>query len=373
MPPVKISFFLSEPTPYYNLLFSDLLQRDVLLTINYLHSKLKHHPWNISDTYGKLEKNYYCESILATIVNISKQLIHQKPDIMLVAGYYDIKLILTFVLLKLFGVPFAFYSDTPQLFGNRSRLKSRIRDLLLGWIFRNAKFILSTGQVGLEAFKALGCPEAKLKNLPCVVDLDAPRDIDQESKNYALRLREKFASAGTLIFICAGQLIPRKGYDVAINSFAKAAQQWPGRQAVLLMAGEGPEMGELEEMVRALGLSERVHFLGWLQLDNFKGFFQAADILIHPARWDPFPLVVLEAMSWGLPVLASDQTMAAVDRVRHGESGFIHHVDDAEALAGHIAYFLEDPARVRQMGAKAREIAEQWPVSRCVQTILELL
>jgi len=292
---------------------------------------------------------------------------------MIVGGYYHLRFLMTFVILKLFGVPFAFYSDTPQVHRKRSPLKRRIRALLLDWVFKNAKFILSTGQVGLDNFKSMGCPEAKLKNLPWAIDLEVPLQIDQETNNYASWIKRNYAPPETIIFACAGQLDPRKGYDVALKSFSQAVHQCPERPAVLLMAGDGPQRPELEELAKSLGLAERIHFLGWLQPDRMKGLFKAADILVHPAQWDPYPVAVLEAMAWGLPVLASDQTMAAVDRVRQGESGFIHPVDDVAVLAEHISYFLADPGRVRQMGAQARKTAEQWPVSRCTRTIINLL
>jgi len=104
-----------------------------------------------------------------------------------------------------------------------------------------------------------------------------------------------------------------------------------------------------------------------------EAIFLAAEVLVHPALWDPYPVAVLEAMAWGLPVLASDQTMAAVDRVGPGESGFLHRVGDVSGLARDMAYLLGHRERVREMGRQARQTAAQWPVDRLAQTVLELV
>jgi glycosyltransferase involved in cell wall biosynthesis len=373
MQQINISFVLVEPTPYWNLLLNNIKKSNVNLRVNYQHKKFKLHPWNIYDETAGCGDIYYFESILKATYNILKQIIREKPNIMIIAGYRNIRLLILLLLCRILRVPFAFYSDTLEINKERSMMRSMIRSGILNYVFRNAKFILSTGQIGINSFKAMGCPENKLKNLPFAVDIEEPLIIDQGTKNYATWVKERFAPGETLIFICAGMLVPRKGYEMAIESFAKAVKNWPERKAVLLIAGDGPKLNELEEAARSLGLSERIHFLGWLQPDQMKGLFHAGDVLVHPSRWDPYSVAVLEAMSWRIPVLASNQTMAAVDRVTHGESGFIHHVDDVEALASHMSYFLKDPELARKMGTNAREIAEQWPISRCVQTIMELL
>lgn len=65
--------------------------------------------------------------------------------------------------------------------------------------------------------------------------------------------------------------------------------------------------------------------------------------------------------------------MAAVNRVRHSEIGFIHRVGDKEELARHMTNLVENPQRIVEMGAKARHKAEEWPRSRHLQTIMDVL
>lgn len=297
---------------------------------------------------------------------------NDKPDLIVIAGIYHPKLILAHVLVKLFKVRFAEWGDVPRLDIKKPLFKRVLRFMVLQWIHKNAWAVLSMGHPGLNASKMQGCPENRLRNLPCSVDLEIPQNLDQTTKEQAALLKQRWAPGDEIIFLSAGRVAMEKGYEVALQALARAMAQRPKKRAVLLIAGEGPGRPRLQERANRLGLGNHVHFLGWCQPEDMKALYYVSEVLIHPALWEPFGVVILEAMAWGLPVHASEQTMAAANRVQHGESGFIHPVGDSAALAEHMLYFLNDPAQIAIMGAKARQTAEQWPVSRCVQTILDL-
>jgi glycosyltransferase involved in cell wall biosynthesis len=373
MPNTTISFLFNEATPYHNILLKGMRDADASLTIYYLYKKWALHPWDIERESQALGRVFYIDNLLQVFTKIGKHLVADKPDCMVVAGYRDVRNLITFLLLKLRKVRFAFWSDTPNLEKERSQIRRSIRSMGLSWLFRHAEAIFATGQVGVEAYNSLGCPANKLKNLPYTIDLEAPHKLSTNAKAYAATLRENLRLEGTLVFLAAGQLIERKRYDVALRAFAQALPASPEGKAVILIAGEGPEKQALADLASSLGLASQVHFLGWVQPGEMAGVFEVADVLLHPAAYEPYGLVVLEAMAWGLPVLASHRTMAAVDQVRHGENGFIHQMGEVEELAQHISYFLEDPQRAREMGAKARQTVEEWPVSRIVQTILDVI
>lgn len=248
-----------------------------------------------------------------------------------------------------------------------------MRVIFLRWIYQNAAAIFTMGQVGLDAYTTMGFPSKKLGNLPLIVDPDDFLTLNDDIMESATEIQRQFAQNGEIIFVGAAMLVAPKKYDLAIQAFHEALLHSSNQKAVMLIAGEGPERSNLQDLALRLGLGDKVHFLGWRQPQEMKSLYHAADVFIHPSAWDAYGAVILEAMVWGLPVLASDQTMAAVDRVVPGENGFIHEVGDTVALSAQIQYFLDDPARISFMGAKARATAEQWPVSRCVQPILDSL
>jgi starch synthase len=100
--------------------------------------------------------------------------------------------------------------------------------------------------------------------------------------------------------------------------------------------------------------------------------YSEADVLLHPARCEPYGVVVLEAMASGLTVIASDATAAAVDRIEGGVNGFLHISDDGDDLALRIRDIADRPDRLAGIGAAARKTADAWPSSRAVRIIREL-
>lgn len=367
----KISFIFPERTPYNDLLLNEITKLDTVeATIYYLPRKIKRHAWVFIE---HIDNTFICNTYLQIYKLLTRNLLKNRPDFVIINGYAPPKFLLVLSLLKLLRIRFAFWSDTPILNRKRSLIKNKIRLDILNWIFKNAEFILVTGQVGIDAYKYMGCPANKLKNLPFAVDLAKPLKLDEKFKNYVNEVKYLYSNGNKIILLCAGQLIPSKRFDVAIKALKICLTRGHDKRLVLLIAGEGSQKNELVGLVSNLGLEKQVNFLGWCQPNLMHILFYISDILIHPAEWDPYPNTVLEAMAWGKPVLASDQSLSAVDRVQQGESGFIHPTGDIDELSNHILYFLKDPSLIATMGASARKTAEHWPVSRCVQTILDLV
>jgi glycosyltransferase involved in cell wall biosynthesis len=368
----KISLILPEPTPYHDILLTKLSSDgNIHLKVYYLKNKSLVHPWDIDSSQATYRTYYLDRNTIIPFFLIIK-IIKDKPDLIIIAGCTCLTRLLALLSCKVFHIRFAFWSDTPNLKKQRGFIKRKVRTFILQWIFNNADMILTTGEVGVNAYKLMRCPEKKLRNLPFATDLDGPAHPGPDVLACGDRLKARFAPQGEIIFIAAGQLVPRKEYAIAIKAFHQALGAGANQPAAFLIAGAGPQQGYLQELIASLRLSDQVHLLGWRQPKEMHGVFSASSVLVHTANWDPYPNAVLEAMAWGLPVLASHQSMSAVDRVIPGESGFIHRVGDIDALAQQMQYFLQEPSRVNRMGANARLAAEQWPVSRCVQTIMDL-
>jgi glycogen synthase len=152
-----------------------------------------------------------------------------------------------------------------------------------------------------------------------------------------------------------GRLVRQKGVDVLVDAMGLLDDRFPGLR--LAVAGEGSERPALEAQARRLGLESRISFLGTIAHDAVHRFLGEAGIVVMPSRIEPFGLVALEAAQMARPIVAS-----AVDGlpevVAHGETGLLVAPDDPAALAAAVAALIDDPARVRALGAAARRRAE---------------
>jgi glycosyltransferase involved in cell wall biosynthesis len=145
--------------------------------------------------------------------------------------------------------------------------------------------------------------------------------------------------------LAVGRLEEQKAFEVAIQATALLRTTCPGVR--LEIAGEGSERDRLTEMIRAQGLADSVSLLG--ERRDINQLMQSADVLVHPARWEGFGLVLLEAMSAGLAIVAS-RVGSVPEIVQDGVTGVLIPPDDPEALANALSRLIRSPALCRQLG-----------------------
>jgi glycosyltransferase involved in cell wall biosynthesis len=146
------------------------------------------------------------------------------------------------------------------------------------------------------------------------------------------------------------RLVPQKGLDYLLE----AARLLPS--ARFAIAGDGPERRYLEARLRALSLDERVCLLG--HREDVACLLARADVCVLPSLYEGLPLVLLEALMQGTPVIATD--IAGVDEVIvSGENGLLVPASNPVALAQAIERVLADRSLARRLGERGRQSARQ--------------
>ncbi len=143
------------------------------------------------------------------------------------------------------------------------------------------------------------------------------------------------------VVLAMGRLHPNKAFDVLLEALARVPE------AVLWLAGEGAERARLTQQAQRLGLTARVHFLGWR--DDGTALLRAADVLVCPSRHEPLGNVVLEAWAQGVPVVACDSE-GPRGLIRHRDNGLLVAREDAGALADAIREVLSAPDLAAALG-----------------------
>lgn len=181
--------------------------------------------------------------------------------------------------------------------------------------------------------------------------------IEQKQARSTLGLADKL----TILYVGSG--FERKGVQTAIEALAKASVD-----AQLVVVGKDKRLQKYQQLARRLKIEERVVFAG-MQLDP-KPYYQAADALIHPALYDPFPNVIHEAMASGLPVLTSNKSGGA-EFITEGVQGFVADALDTDAFANYINE-LADEDKCAEMKVEARAFIEPFTIKNCVQMYIDL-
>jgi glycosyltransferase involved in cell wall biosynthesis len=117
--------------------------------------------------------------------------------------------------------------------------------------------------------------------------------------------------------------------------------------------GDGPERTRLENLAVELKIAAVIKWHGWLSRSKLLDAYQSADLLVNPSLYEGMPNVVLEAMACGLPVIAS-KVSGNDALVRHGETGFLFSLQEADGLISALQRMF-DPDLRRRMGARGRD------------------
>lgn len=159
-----------------------------------------------------------------------------------------------------------------------------------------------------------------------------------------------------------GRLAAAKGVPVLLEAFARARAAFP--DARLTLVGDGPARAALEDRCRALGLGDAVRFTGYLSQDEVAAELSRADLFALPSFAEGVPVVLMEAMATGIPVLAT-RIAGIPELVEDGVSGRIVAPGDVEGFAGAMTALLADPAAARALGAAGRaRVAAEFDIDR---------
>jgi glycosyltransferase involved in cell wall biosynthesis len=254
------------------------------------------------------------------------------------------------------GIPFIFGTDASRIEPrDESKLKLAVKRIVWPAVFSLAGQVLTASSAGRDLMISLGFPPDRVSMTLDTVDnawwLAQASSVDRSEARKSLG----FAPHEKIIVFCA-KLQPWKRPADLLHAFASAAIP----NAKLVFAGDGAQRAELEREVAARGIADKVRFLGFVNQSQLPALYKSADLMVIPSRYEPFGLVVNEAMLCGCPVVASDRVGAVRDLITPGETGYVYPCDDRVALASSLQNALGDPARLESIRQNALQRISSW-------------
>jgi glycosyltransferase involved in cell wall biosynthesis len=211
-----------------------------------------------------------------------------------------------------------------------------------------------------------GVPAERIVTIYSSVD---PDDL-QPSRERGVVRSELGARATEVVLLALAQLSRRKGFDVLLQALARLADDDTLPPWRCWLAGAGEVGSALQKQAAALGLGERVHFLG--ARSDAPDLLAAADVFVMPSRAEGLGVAALEAMTAGLPVIAS-RVGGLADVVVPGETGQLVPPEDPAALAVALADLLQDADQRRRLGAAgALRVEDHFSAQTMVERYLAL-
>lgn len=228
---------------------------------------------------------------------------------------------------------------------SRSSLVRHIREVYLRWLVRRCSAVLAIGRSAAERYTALSGNRQKIYNFPYVCDARRFQPQDASLRRHYIRMNLGIPE-DAVVFLYCGQLIERKGVEVLLQAFERLGQM----SSYLIIVGDGPLRARMARPPKPVIL------VGSVNYDEIPNYFVAADVFVFPTLYDGWGVVVNEACSAGLPVIASSAAGAARDLIVDGDNGLLVGPGDVEALRGAMQRLLTDSELRQRMGQRAREV-----------------
>jgi len=255
-------------------------------------------------------------------------------------------------------------------FGDKKRfgIKRWLLESAYRLMFRKCDGVVACSEeVKRSILEGLGDESALRERVHVVTNgVQPPGSLDEKSR---VEIRTQWNIQDDEFFVvAAGRFTEAKNFACLVDSVAMLAEQ--GHSLKLVVGGEGPLRPAVMAQVEKLALEDRIRIPG--NIPDLLGLMQAADCLALSSRWEGLPLVLLEGMIRGLPIVGT-RIKGISETISDGVHGFLVDPDDPDAMAGAFAKLMDDPVSARKMGRAGQELVEEkFSFTRVYRELMEI-
>ncbi len=212
--------------------------------------------------------------------------------------------------------------------------------VVYAWSIRNSNAVIVPSAYLANTFHEF---DVKTRIIPNIANVE----------RFKFKKREKFRP----IILSARNLAPIYNIDCVIETFRIVYRNHP--DAVLYIAGDGPERKRLQELVKGIGLQKSIHFLGNIANHEMPALYEKCDIFLNTPNVDNMPGSILEAYASGLPVVSTNAGGIPFV-VTDGKDGLLANIGDSKLLAEHIMNIVSNPEIGKILTGNAMQRLEAW-------------
>ena len=238
---------------------------------------------------------------------------------------------------------------TSVKFGDFTHFKGRVAGVLMRYAYQHLDASICVNKDLQERLVTeLGWDSKRCPVIHNPVRLDPANPDEIETER-----RTRRENGQPFLIAAAAALQPRKDYPTLLRAFAFASKQLPMRLAI---AGEGDELVKLQTLCFELDITDQVEFLG--AVSNIADFFRQADVFVFSSINEAFGLVLIEALSQGVPTVSTDGPGPS-EIIAKATYGRLVPVGDFRAMAKGIVEFCQSPPEARVIVERAKDFAPE--------------
>lgn len=314
---------------------------------------------NASQAWGlELDRQYMSvlsDGLMDALSSVRALLASNEYGLVHLAGWSPALMPAVMLLARHGRIPVTVETDTP-LAVDLPLWKRVVKRLFYPPLFILPQVFFPGGKRQAAYLRHYGVAEERIVPANMTVDVAAiSRHADGIDAARRAKIRQDLGlSVEAVLYLYVGRMEPHKGLQELIEAFGRLPSAGP---AALLLVGEGALHDVLTE---AVAIDPRIRWTGRLSGAALLDAYAAADVFVLASRFEPWGLVVNEAMAAGLPVIATERVGCVEDLVIEGETGKVVQAESASALAAAMGALLVDQALRDSLAGNARKLIATW-------------
>jgi 1,2-diacylglycerol 3-alpha-glucosyltransferase len=306
--------------------------------------------------HQSLEKS----SVMRLSLKLNEYLDQINPDVVAIAGYAHPAMLTALFWARRHGKPAILFSETTEADFTRTTWREQIKRQII----RQYAAALVGGKPQQRYLTKLGMPAA---SIACGYNIVGNAAFHPD------RIRHLPQPLDRPYFLAINRFVTKKNLPGLLNAYATYRQLAGDAAWDLVLCGDGPLRGLLEQQIRDRGIQSQVHLPGFLQQDQLLPYFAHAQCFVHTSTHEQWGLVINEAMAAALPVIVSDRCGCVEDLLLEGINGFSFDPDKPEELTRLLLRMSSGEVDRAAMGQAALEHIQQFSPSYFADGLMQAI
>ncbi|MES2732323.1 MAG: glycosyltransferase family 4 protein, partial [Bacteroidota bacterium] len=303
--------------------------------------------------------------------SLETELSEYKPDLIIIYGYFQKLQRRAHRWAIANKIKLAYISDS-ELLHKRNKIKEFLMVFFIRRYFAKINYFLSVGDANEAFYRQYGVKHSQ------IIRMHFPIDVIQYESSYIQKniLRKKIRALfnigdNEIISSVVGKLVSWKNQDHIIDALKVLEEE--SIYLNLFVIGSGEMMELWQQKAKTLKQS-KVHFVGFINIEDLPAYYAASDMYIHPASIEPHSIGVSEAIYMGCPIIMSDRcgSYGTNDDVQDGKNGFVFEFGNIQDLAEKIKILCKDELTRITFGEYSHTISKKFQLRSHIETLNDL-